>query len=585
MERDTQNKLVKIAITSVYLICVAMVSATLIIEHDTMKWLYSMFPVLLVVAYWSSDKRIKLSCAWLSLILLFGGSVVEPLPLDAVEESFIVLPLCYIMLFPGSLWPIAVGIVLIASYMIDLPESEFGEFIEDAIEVIFITLFATVMTHFQQKSARQAQLYLKASLTDSLTQLPNRDCFMEDLESLDIDDSKDYAAIQVGLRQLKKVNDDLGYGYGDELLRQFADLIKEAVARQGRVYRLGGDELVILVEFSRLKSRKVDDVVDALNKANATICQVHSTSFNLQFSGGIGLLSQAQSNVTVWGKNVDAAIAESKRHSEDYIQWYDDELMDRTIRDHQIEAELKSAIAGEQLFLLYQPKVDLTTNRIVGAEALIRWHHKDLGFVPPVDFIGIAEKTAQIIPIGRWVIYQAAMQAKYWVDEGYDLSISVNVSSIQFAHDDLYSYITEVLASLSLPAKHLQIEITETTLIENYAKVTETCQKLRALGVTIAIDDFGVAYSSLNYLKQLPIDVLKIDKSFIDDCVESDVDHMLVRTIIQMGHNLNMTVVAEGVETETQKKLLQDEQCHQFQGYYFSKPISPELFCERMAKN
>jgi EAL domain-containing protein (putative c-di-GMP-specific phosphodiesterase class I) len=252
--------------------------------------------------------------------------------------------------------------------------------------------------------------------------------------------------------------------------------------------------------------------------------------------------------------------------------------MDDTIRAHQIEIELKGAIDNKQLFLVYQPKVDIEAKKIIGAEALIRWQHPDLGLVVPNDFISVAERTAQIIPIGRWVFEQAIIQAKSWLDAGTRVPISINVSSVQFAHDDIFPYITELLNKHNVPANCLQIEITETAMMDKHSQVAQTCKQLQDLGMTIAIDDFGVAYSSLNYLKRLPIDVIKIDKSFIDDCVEDVTDHMIVRTIIQMGQNLSKTVIAEGVENEEQLELLRREKCHQFQGYLFSKPISAEQF-------
>lgn len=243
-----------------------------------------------------------------------------------------------------------------------------------------------------------------------------------------------------------------------------------------------------------------------------------------------------------------------------------------------METELKGALDNQQMYLVYQPKVDINTRDIVGAEALLRWEHPDLGFVPPCDFIGVAEKTAQIIPIGRWVIEQAIKQSSEWRKQGYEICISVNVSSVQFAHDDIYPFIAETLNRFQLPSRCLQIEITETAMMDKYSHVADTCKQLQDIGVSIAIDDFGVEYSSLNYLKQLPIDTIKIDKLFIDDCVAEATDHMIVRTIIQMAHNLGKTVIAEGVEYSEQLELLNRENCHQYQGYLFSKPILPTDF-------
>nr|WP_275666707.1 GGDEF domain-containing phosphodiesterase [Vibrio tubiashii] len=557
------------------------ISHTLVVEHESARWLYLLFPISLIVAYLSSNQNLKKYCSIFALAVLFTGGLLEPLELDAIEESFILLPLCYVILFPGSLWPIAVGFVLVLSYLVDLPPEHFDEFVEDAIEVIFITVFATVMTYFQQKVKIQSNRYRKASLTDYLTKLPNRKSFFNRLSEIkreDVNHDTDYAVIQIGLDSLKKVNDNLGYGYGDELLRNFASHILKIVATDGKVYRLGGDELVVLVPYCENQVNKLRRIVDDLEATYDTVCRINNTSHSLRYCGGIALLKDAQQNIKVLGKNADAVVAKAKHHRDGKIYWYDDELMDATIRMHQIEVELQSAIEKEQLYLEYQPKVDVHTGAIVGAEALLRWKHPDLGIVPPNDFIGVAEKTAQIIPIGRWVLQQAIRTAARWNKEGVDLCVSVNVSSVQFTHDEIYPFIKKTLDSESLSPAALQIEITETAMMDKHSKVEEVCLKLRQLGVSVAIDDFGVAYSSLNYLKKLPIDVLKIDKSFIDDCVDCETDHMIVRTIIQMGHNLDKTVVAEGVETSEQLEILRREKCHHFQGYLFSKPISSSDF-------
>lgn len=572
------NRIVQYGVTAFFFISVALITYTLISEHKSIRLLYTAFPIAMLVAYFSPHRRIKIIASLVSLFLIFGGSIIEPLEMDAIEESLLVLPLCYIILFPGSLWPIAVGLGLIGSYLIDLTTEEFDEFVEDAIEVLFITIFATVMTFYQQKAKKQSRLYKRASLTDYLTNLPNRKSFFQAVSDLSASDQMDYAAIQVGLNNLKKVNDDLGYGYGDELLYQFACHIKRLVGGHGKLFRLGGDELIILVACQNGELYEVNKLIDRLEAHHDTVCKIHNTSHRLRYRGGCALLSDAQNNIKVWGKNVDAAVARGKQNESIRVQWYDDELMDETIRAHQIEIELKGAIDNQQLFLVYQPKVDLESNKIVGAEALIRWQHPDLGLVAPNDFIGVAERTAQIIPIGRWVFEQAIIQAKAWLDKGSRIPISINVSSVQFAHDDIFPYIMEQLEKHKLPANCLQIEITETAMMDKHSQVAQTCKKLQDLGVTIAIDDFGVAYSSLNYLKHLPIDVVKIDKSFIDDCVEDVTDHMIVRTIIQMGHNLNKTVIAEGVEVDEQLELLRREKCHQYQGYLFSKPISAAEF-------
>ncbi|WP_369597235.1 putative bifunctional diguanylate cyclase/phosphodiesterase [Vibrio sp. JPW-9-11-11] len=574
MSTERVNQLVRLGLIAFFSVSVFLISYTLITEHVMFRWLYLLFPISLFTCLFSAHRPTRTYATAVSLLVLFVGGWIEPLELDAIEESFILLPLVYVYLFPGALWPIVVALVLVGSYWINIPAEDFDEFIEDSVELIFIACFATVMTYYQQKSLRQSLRYKKASLTDYLTQLPNRKSFFQASNELTSNQQQDYAVLQLGLDNLKGVNDSLGYGYGDALLTQFSSRVVKVVDDRGDVYRLGGDELVVIVPCSRADKSVVEQIVEQLTQHYDSVCHVFNTSHRLRFSIGVALLSDAQNNVNVWGKNADAAVARAKKSPHQIVRWYDDELMDETIRDHQIEVELNGAIDNQQLFLVYQPKVDLTDNSVVGAEALLRWNHPDLGIVPPLDFISIAERTAQIIPIGRWVLEQAILQAREWQNLGCPICVSVNVSSVQFAHDDIYPYIEALLTRHRLAPELLQIEITETAMMDKHTHVAQTCHQLQQLGVSIAIDDFGIAYSSLSYLKQLPLDVIKIDKSFIDECVEQTTDHMIVRTIIQIGNNLNKVVIAEGVENEQQRQLLQKEQCHLMQGYLFSKPLT-----------
>ena len=247
--------------------------------------------------------------------------------------------------------------------------------------------------------------------------------------------------------------------------------------------------------------------------------------------------------------------------------------MQETFRHYQLEKELSTALNEKQFHLLYQPKVMIPTDTIAGVEALIRWHHPDLGVISPLEFISIAEKSHDIIPMGRWVLNEACKQGKAWCDNGTPISISVNVSVVQLSHDDITGSVRDALDDSGLEAKYLQLEITETALMKQPEKVIQQCIQLRKLGVKIAIDDFGIDYSSLRYLKQLPVDIIKIDKSFIDDCATNEKDHMIVRTIIQLGHNLGIAVTAEGIEDKEQLNILKIEGCDKYQGYYFSKPV------------
>ncbi|MGF1694405.1 EAL domain-containing protein [Vibrio lamellibrachiae] len=561
-----------------FILSIAIITHTLLVEHAVARWIYFLFPVLMLSAYFSNAKKTKVATAIGSMLLILIGGIVEPLELDAIEESFILLPLCYIVIFPGSLWPIATAVLLIISYLINLPPEDFDEFLEDAIEVLLITSFATVMTYYQVKLRNQMLRYKRDSMADMLTGLPNRKAFFNDLLEIKEKTGHDYALFHIDLDGFKAVNDSLGHSQGDKLLKAFAERVSGLLFDYNKFYRLGGDEFAIIVKGTQDLGDRISHTEHQLKHGYQPRFRIENIPYKLGYSIGVALLEDAMRDTDLWCKNADIAVNKAKLRGKNYIQWYDSEMLDETIREHQIEKEMSRALDDQQFCLAYQPKVNCNDNEILGAEALIRWIHPELGIIPPVSFIGIAERSTQIIPIGRWVIEQACAQAKEWLEGGNRLCVSVNVSTVQFVHDDIYKFVSSTLEITNLPPELLEIEITETALMTQSEHVIGTCEKLRKLGVKVAIDDFGVAYSSLNYLKQLPIDTLKIDKSFIDECVSLHTDHMLVRTIIQMGHNLGKVVVAEGVETSEQLNLLNDEQCNIYQGYLYSKPLYVEDF-------
>lgn len=568
-----------------YLVAVALITHTLLVEHQAMRGIYLLYPLSMCAALFQTNKTIKAVAACFSIAVILIGGYFEPLELDAIEEVFILIPLTYLIAFPGSMWPIASAVLLVLSYLHELPEEEFSEFIEDAVELIVISGFATVMTYYQQNFRRQMTRYRKDALTDFLTGTKNRKAFFLDLEEIQNQECDTFALIQIDLDNFKLVNESMGHSNGDILLKHFAAKLLQFNRAQVSVYRLSGDEFILLVSEQSDLIRELSAIEESLHLLSEEAYSVGQYSYKLTFSVGIALLSEAMGNTEVLCKNADIAVEKAKGLGKNSVRWYDNELLNETIRQHQIERELSSALKSNQLKLEYQPKVEIDSYQICGAEALIRWNHPDLGVISPAEFISIAEKSKLIVSIGRWVVETAAAQAKNWLDRGKEVCVSVNVSTVQFEHDDMYTTVTQVLNQTGLPPHLLQLEITETTLMQQSEQTISSCNKLRKLGVTIAIDDFGVAYSSLNYLRKLPIDVLKIDKSFIDDCVHHHDDHMIVRTIIQLGHNLGKNVIAEGVEYTDQFELLKAESCNQFQGYLFSKPLPVADFDELLIRS
>ncbi|MCE2593276.1 bifunctional diguanylate cyclase/phosphodiesterase [Motilimonas cestriensis] len=572
---------IKFWIDTFYYVAVVLIFYTLFSEHQLARYSYLFYPLLMLFAKHTENGHFRKLAAIFSLGLIVTGGIVDPLSLDQVEETFLLIPLTYIILFPSSLWPIASAFLILSTYFFTLKGSEFDEFIEDGIELITISSFASVMAYFQQKLKYQMINYRKESMTDYLTQLPNRKGFYYDIAQLKVKMESTLfptALLQIDLDGFKRINDNMGHNIGDLVLKEFAQRLKSLESNFIRAYRIGGDEFAVVIREEFALEQEANTLSQRIISFADSPYHLAKREYHLTASIGIALYSDASGLNDIWCRNADIAMYRSKAQGKNTYHWFDHELIQETIRKYQLEQELMSALEQEQFYLLYQPKVDVKKGVISGVEALVRWKHPDLGVIPPIDFISIAEESQQIIALGAWVMQQSCYQGKRWLDAGQEVAISVNVSAVQLAHDDVYEMIKRALTEAALPGYLLQVEITESAIMENSNHIIDTFSQLRALGVKVAIDDFGVAYSSLNYLRRLPIDILKIDKSFVDDCVTNQKDRMIVRTVVQLGHNLGMSVTAEGVEDEAQLALLKTEGCDEYQGYLFSKPVSaPEI--------
>ncbi|MCG9678683.1 bifunctional diguanylate cyclase/phosphodiesterase [Vibrio sp. Isolate24] len=577
MHKNNSTEWFQIIANLAFLCAVGVVSYSLVNQDHTWSRIFFLFPILMILSLISSDLTLRHLFSFSGVAMFLVGGLIEPFDVASIRDSLMLIPLCYIVLFPGSLWPIAVGAALINGYLYQLTTTDFELFVEVATEVSAITIALTVMSYFYVKAREQALTYKKESVTDYLTKLPNLHAFYSDIKQVNASNADHFGLLHIGLEGFKNVNDRLGYRHGDVLLVAFANHIKQLVGGYGKLYRLGGDEFVLMVESTGVEL-VLDEVVEILVRHKKTLFNIDNTSHRLGFCIGVAFARDVSESTDVWIKNADFALYKARSEGAGTVCWFDEALLNETIRQHQIETEIKEALAKDQFVLCYQPKVSTTTSEVVGAEALIRWKHPQLGAITPAEFIPVAEKTAQIVPLGHWILREACKQIKAWHDEGIDICVSVNVSNVQFAHTDLFKVICEILREVQLPSHLLQIEITESTLMKDPESVTDICGQLRALGISIAIDDFGVEYSCLKYLKQLPVDVLKIDKCFVDDCAIHDSDRMLLRTIVQMGHSLNIKVVAEGIEDEDQLEVLRQERCDEYQGYLFSQPLSGKEF-------
>lgn len=412
---------------------------------------------------------------------------------------------------------------------------------------------------------------------DSLTDLPNRVLLNDRLtEALSLAHryQRQLAILFLDVDRFKHINDSLGHMIGDRLLQSIAQRLLGCVRDSDTVSRQGGDEFVILLsEVARAWDATVcaDKILDAL-RAPHTIDQheVHITA-----SIGIVTYPDDGSDADTLMKHADFAMYHAKESGRDNRQFFKRDLNTRALERQTLENGLRHALQRNEFSLHYQPKLNLQTGKIVGVEALIRWIHPEFGPVSPADFIPIAEESGLIVPIGRWVLAEACHQAQAWQDIGLaPIRIGINISAVELRADDFVEFMSQIITATGLKPRFLELELTETFLMQDSTSTSAVLHALRAIGLHLALDDFGTGYSSLNHLKRFPIDTLKIDRSFVHGIATNSDDASIVAAVISMGSHLHMRVIAEGVETLEQLAFLQDHECPFGQGYYFSRPVA-----------
>jgi diguanylate cyclase len=454
-----------------------------------------------------------------------------------------------------------------------------------------------ILRDITERQSAQLRL-LRLANYDSLTGLPNRGRFREFLQAVverrhDITRQGNINALMfLDLDRFKNINDTLGHAIGDQLLMQVADKISLSLRQTDHlnrnaidheelgVFRLGGDEFTVVLEG--LPS--LDAIETIAQRINQTIAQpFYVRGHQLYISASIGIAVYGADEVTIDNlvKQADLAMYRSKSLGKDTYTFYSEELQENIAHQHSTETALRQALERNEFRLVYQPKADIKSGAITGAEALLRWHRADGTIQAPDTFIGALEETGLIIPVGAWVIHEACATAMQWEQRGFKaLTIAVNLSARQFRQKDLVEMIAQSLNLTGLPAQRLEIELTESTLIEDTQAVLEIMQKLGELGVKVAIDDFGTGHSSLRYLKRFAVDTLKIDRSFIRDIPEDIEDMRIASAVISLARSMNIKVVAEGVETEAQLGFLRAHGCDEIQGYLLSKPLPNYHFME-----
>lgn len=413
---------------------------------------------------------------------------------------------------------------------------------------------------------------------DALTKLPNRKLFEDRLSQVfQISQLHDHkvAVLFLGLDRFKFINDSLGHNRGDEFLKAVAQRLEATVGEADTVARVAGDEFAILLPNA--KEEEVCLLAAKLNEVMSQPFHVLDHSLSISCSIGIAFSGGAEETVEKLIRKSDAAMYFTKKYGKNNYTVYSDELDQQTSYKLILEKDLKKAVRKQELELHYQPITNLKTGELSAVEALIRWNHPMLGQVSPDDFIPISEETGEIISIGKWVLQTACAQIKEWQGMGYPpFEICVNTSTIQLQHPGFVQTVKDALDETGLDAKWLELEVTESILMEDTKILKQNLLDLKKLGVSISIDDFGTGFTSLNYLQQYSFDRVKIDRSFVSDITEELKGKAITSTIISLAHQLNMSVIAEGIENEEQLAYLIQENCDEGQGYYFSRPVPAE---------
>lgn len=426
------------------------------------------------------------------------------------------------------------------------------------------------------------QLVMQATY-DSLSQLPNRVLLMDRVEQAILLAKKKKSVLAfmfLDLDRFKMINDTLGHTIGDKLLQAIANRLIIATDDFDTVARLGGDEFVILL--SDLDStQKAEFFAQKILHDIEKPVQIDQHSLKITASIGISYYPRDGSDYETLMKTADLSMYHAKDNGRNTYRVYESEMNRRVINHMQLDNALRDALKNNELFLVYQPLIDLKKCRVIGFEALMRWHSKTLGLVSPVEFIPMAEENGLILEMGEWAMKEACRQLKTWQKQGLkNLTMAVNISGRQFRQPNLTEIIANVLRSTGLQAKYLELELTESLLIEDIEHVVEMMYALKDMGIKLVIDDFGTGYSSLSYLKQFPVDKLKIDRSFISEMASNANDAAIAKAIINLGHSLNIQVLAEGIENEFQRDFVTAHQCDFAQGYFYKPPDVPDKIVE-----
>jgi diguanylate cyclase (GGDEF)-like protein len=418
----------------------------------------------------------------------------------------------------------------------------------------------------------------KLAYTDYLTELPNRTAFTEMLDNimLTLRSEETIGIMDIDIDNFKNINDSLGHSYGDELLIDVTYRLKQAIDENDYLARIGGDEFILLTQNLQ-DTAAYEEKIKKIKNVFSYPFVLSTKEYFVTVSIGVAFAPKDGKTSQALIKNVDSAMYVAKADGKNTHAYFDYSYNLKLTEKIEIQSELRKAIEREEFILFYQAQMDLESKHVVGFEALIRWEHPTKGLIGPDEFIYLAEETGLIIPIGKWVLKTACRQLKQWSQENPDINMAVNLSGRQFKDREIVKIVYDIIEETGINPKNLELEITESIALDDIEYTIATIQELRKIGVNFSLDDFGTGYSSMNYLKRLPVSNLKIDKSFLDTVMEDRCDQKIIQTIISLARNLDLLVIAEGVESFDQEEFLKESNCDKAQGYLYSKPVPQEI--------
>lgn len=425
---------------------------------------------------------------------------------------------------------------------------------------------------------RTSENIRKLAYTDYMTELPNRTALTEMLENVLMTLRKDeiIGIMEIDIDNFKIINDTLGHSFGDELLIDVTHRIKQVLDENDYLARFGGDEFVILTQNLE-NMASFEEKIKKVKNVFASPFVLSTKEYFVTVSIGVAFAPKDGKTSQTLIKNMDSAMYMAKVNGKNTYTYFDTSYNQMLTDKIELQSELRRAIENEEFVLFYQAQMDISKKKIIGFEALIRWNHPVRGLLHPVDFIYLAEESGLIIPIGRWALNSACKQLREWSDMGFtDITMAVNVSARQFKDENFVQMIYEIIKETGIDPKRLELEITETIALEDLEYTIEVIKELNKIGVRFSLDDFGTGYSAMSYLKRLPISNVKIDKSFLDTVLEDANDQKIIQAIINLAYNLDLQVIAEGVEQLEHEKLLQKLNCNMAQGYLYSRPVPKE---------